>query len=77
MEHSARYYELKKIIWENEVTAERAAEALKHHLNQLTQLGATLEDDVCEILRKCIAAPRPRKNWRTLIINRRENNYHL
>ena len=66
MEHSARYYELKKIIWENEVTAERAAEALKHHLNQLTQLGATLEDDVCEILRKYIARAEAEKELENL-----------
>lgn len=66
MEHSPRYYELKKIIWENEVTAERAAEALEHHLNQLSQLGATLEDDVCEILRKCIARAEAEKELENL-----------
>lgn len=33
-------------------TPEEAEAALEHHLGQLRKLGATLEDDVCCILRK-------------------------
>ena len=39
----------------NAVSAGEAAEALQHHLTQLGRLGATLEDDVCAVLRKYIA----------------------
>lgn len=33
------------------LTPERVQSALDHHLEQLQQLGATLEDDVCDVLR--------------------------
>ena len=33
-------------------TDEEINNALCHHLSQLERLGATLEDDVCEVLRK-------------------------
>lgn len=46
---------LKKRIEENEIRAEDAKGALELHLNHLHRLGATLEDSVCEILRKVIA----------------------
>lgn len=37
---------------ENAVTVEQVRDAIAHHLRQLERLGATLEDDVCGILRK-------------------------
>lgn len=46
---------LKKRIVENEIRPQEAREALEHHLRQLQRLGATLEDNVCMILRKVIA----------------------
>lgn len=46
---------LKKRIEENEIRPQEAREALEHHLRQLQRLGATLEDNVCMILRKVIA----------------------
>ena len=48
-------YSLKKRIEENEIRPQEAREALEHHLSQLQRLGATLEDNVCMILRKVIA----------------------
>jgi hypothetical protein len=48
-------FSLKKRIEENEIRAEDAKEALEHHLRQLQRIGATLEDNVCMILRKVIA----------------------
>lgn len=48
-------YSLKKRIEENEIRPQEAEEALEHHLRQLQRLGATLEDNVCMILRKVIA----------------------
>lgn len=50
-----RVKELKKTLQRNEVSVANAHEALEHHLNQLNRLGATLEDNVCEVLRKVIA----------------------
>lgn len=50
-----RVEELKRILHQNEVSVANAHEALEHHLNQLHRLGATLEDNVCEVLRKVIA----------------------
>lgn len=46
---------LKNVLIENEVSVQKAQDALTHHLLQLKQLGASLEDDVCEVLRKVIA----------------------
>lgn len=46
---------LKKRIEKNEIRPQEAREALEHHLRQLQRLGATLEDNVCMILRKVIA----------------------
>lgn len=39
-------------IRRNSYTPEEAEVALEHHLEQLKKLGATLEDDICSILRK-------------------------
>lgn len=39
-------------IRRNSYTPEEAEAALEHHLEQLKKLGATLEDDICSILRK-------------------------
>lgn len=50
-----RVEELKRVLQQNEVSIANAHEALEHHLNQLLRLGATLEDNVCEVLRKVIA----------------------
>lgn len=36
------------------ISKDEAAAALEHHLSQLERLGATLEDDICAILRKLI-----------------------
>ena len=41
-------------IRENIPSVERAKEVLNHHLEQLKKAGATLEDDVCEVLRGVI-----------------------
>lgn len=49
-----RVEELKRILQQNEVSVANAHEALEHHLNQL-HVWATLEDNVCEVLRKVIA----------------------
>lgn len=46
---------LLRILQENEVRPSDAEAALELHLGQLQRLGATLEDSVCEILRKVIA----------------------
>ena len=37
-------------------TEQQINEALEHHLQQLQRSGATLEDDVCQILRKMLEA---------------------
>ena len=46
---------------ENHVTGKEAEEALSHHLEQLERLGATLEDDICTILRKLMASSKLRE----------------
>lgn len=46
---------LKRQIDENWTRPQDAREALELHLGQLQRLGATLEDSVCEILRRVIA----------------------
>lgn len=46
---------LKRQIDENWTRPQDAREALELHLDQLQRLGATLEDSVCEILRRVIA----------------------
>lgn len=48
-------------IESNKVSLRDAQEALDHHLNQLSRLGATLEDDVCGVLRKVIAQAQARQ----------------
>lgn len=49
-----RISSLKRQIEENKIRPQEAREALEHHLRQLQRLGATLEDNVCMILRKVI-----------------------
>lgn len=44
--------EQRERIRRNSYTPEEAEAALEHHLEQLKKLGATLEDDICSILRK-------------------------
>lgn len=47
--------ELQQLNHELECTIpseQEVSDALEHHLAQLKQSGATLEDDICEILRK-------------------------
>lgn len=41
-------------IRRNGYTVQEAQEALSHHLEQLKKAGATLEDDICQLLRKTI-----------------------
>lgn len=36
----------------NSYTIGQVDDAISHHLEQLTKLGATLEDDICQLLRK-------------------------
>lgn len=56
---------------DNYMTADEVRDAIEHHRGQLQRLGATMEDDVCMILRKLessltiraeIAAQRERLN---------------
>ncbi len=49
-----RVEELKRILQQNEVSVANAHEALEHHSQSTARLGATLEDNVCEVLRKVI-----------------------
>lgn len=56
-----RKAELEAILMENRVRATEAEEALNHHLNQLQRLGATLEDNVCGVLRKVLAQAQARE----------------
>ena len=44
--------EQRERIRRNSYTPEEAEAALEHHLEQLKKLGATLEDDICSLLRK-------------------------
>lgn len=37
---------------ENYITVDEVRDAIEHHLQQLQKLGATIEDDVCIVLRK-------------------------
>lgn len=53
-------------IQQNEVGLTEAQEALSHHLEQLQRLGATLEDDVCGVLRKVIAQAEAREELRSI-----------
>lgn len=50
--------EQERVKQQHSFTERDAQEALQHHLQQLEKLGATLEDDVCNILRKAIAQAR-------------------
>ena len=50
-----------KDLRENHVSEEEARKALSHHLEQLERLGATLEDDICGILRKVEASAKIKK----------------
>lgn len=42
----------RKSIRENSYTIGQIDDAISHHLEQLRKLGATLEDDICQLLRK-------------------------
>ena len=53
--------ELKRTIEENNVSLRDAQDALVHHLRQLSRLGATLEDDVCAVLRKVLVQAQARQ----------------
>lgn len=57
---------LNRVIGNNEVELQDARDALDHHLDQLRRLGATLEDDVCAVLRKVIAQAEARQELREI-----------
>lgn len=44
--------ELRARISRNGYTVEEVEQALEHHHEQLKKLGATLEDDICGLLRR-------------------------
>lgn len=45
-------YEQRETIRMNQYSIEDVEQAINHHLQQLKKAGATLEDDVCLLLRK-------------------------
>lgn len=61
MNTDQRKEELYRTLRENHFTPSEVEEAISHHLKQLSRLGATLEDNVCSILRKAKAQAEARQ----------------
>ena len=59
--NETRQAELKAIIIKNHVSPIEVEDAITQHLIQLQRLGATLEDNICEILRKVLAQVKARE----------------
>lgn len=68
-DNEKRIAELEAILMENRVRTAEAEEALSHHLSQLQRLGATLEDNVCSILRKVLAQAQAREELYNITLN--------
>lgn len=73
-DNETRQAELKAIIIKNHVSSIEVEEAITHHLIQLQRLGATLEDNVCEILRKVLAQVKAREELHDITL---DSEYYL